>query len=105
MSRSLTEAADRQIAIAPLRKQFPDWAAFDATAAALLLQRVSRAAGMDAFGQLHSRLQGAGRALLAATRAHGGFTVQHMQLPEPAAAIAAVKGEANLLVCWLLEVG
>jgi len=49
---------------------------------------------MDAGGQLHARLQDAGRVLLTAARAHGASTVQHMILPEPTVATAAFKGEA-----------
>ena len=94
-----------QIAIAPLRKQPPDWAAFDAEKAALLLRRVSRAVGMNSFGHLHSRLQDAGRALLAASRAKGAPSLYHMTLPEPAAAIDTVKGEAHLQACWRLGLG
>ena len=89
-----------QVAVAPLRKQPPDWTAFAAETASLLLQPQPHAGAEQLPDQLRSALMDAGRGLAVAAGAHMGSPAQRcMALPEPAAARSALQGEVILFAC------
>ena len=79
-----------QVAAEPLRQTPPDWSAFAAETAALFLRPKPQLAE-----PLLAALQDAGRRLTAAATAHADLPAQEgLLLPEPAAAIAAMKGDS-----------
>ena len=96
-NRWLTNICFPQVAVAPLRWQPPEWPAFQVEATALLLQPERRAAGGEIPVRLQSALQDAGRKLVAAAGALAASPLQAVILPEPSAAIAAMKGEAGAI--------
>ena len=79
-----------QVAAEPLRQTPPDWSAFAVETAILFLRPKPHVPE-----QLQADLQDAGRRLAAAAMAHADFPVQQgLLLPEPAAAVAAMKGDS-----------
>ena len=86
-----------QVAVAPLRQQPPDWTAFAAETASLLLLPQPCAGTAQLPNQLQSALMDAGRRLAVAAGAHLGSPAQQcIALPDPAAARTAMQGEPNM---------
>ena len=91
------QLARLQVAVAPLRRRPPDWTAFAAETASLLLQPQPCAGAGQLPDQLRLALMDARRRLAVAAGARLGSPArQCMALPEPAAAWSAMQGEANL---------
>ncbi len=89
-----------QVAVAPLRQQPPDWTAFAAEAASLLLAPQPCAGAAQLPDQLRLALMDAGRRLAVAAGARLGSPAQQcMALPEPVVALTAMQGEGRLRVC------